>query len=110
METIFAIKAELDRHVNFDRAANGPRYFKAGPGEYAEGDQFLGVANPDLRKLCKLFWAEVNADELGQLLLDPVHEVRLLAVFMLVENFNKTKPAAAKRAVGKPVSKMHRGH
>jgi 3-methyladenine DNA glycosylase AlkD len=96
METIKTIKIELDRHVNFERAANAPRYFKAGPGEYAEGDQFLGVANPDLRKLSKQFWAEISADELGQLLLDPIHEVRLLAVFMLVEKFNKTIPAAAK--------------
>lgn len=96
METIKTIKIELDRHVNFERAANGPRYFKAGPGDYAEGDQFLGVANPDLRKLSKQFWAEVRADELAQLLLDSIHEVRLLAVFMLVEKFNKTKPVAAK--------------
>lgn len=96
MEIIRAIKVEIDRHVNFERAAHAPKFFKSGKGEYAEGDQFLGVPNPALRNMSKQFWAEISADELGQLLLDPIHEVRLLAVFMLVEKFTKTKPAAAK--------------
>jgi 3-methyladenine DNA glycosylase AlkD len=96
LETIKAIKSALDAHVNFERAAHSPRFFKAGKGEYAEGDQFLGVAVPDQRTIAKQFWQVVTADELAMLLLDPIHEVRLTAVFMLIEKFNKAKSAAEK--------------
>jgi len=96
MEKIKLIKSELDRHTNFERQANASRYFKSGPGEYAEGDQFLGVANPDLRAICKVFWNEVSAEEMALLLNDPIHEVRLLAIFMLVQKFQKAKAPADK--------------
>jgi len=96
MENIKLIKSALDRHTNFDRQANAKRYFKSGPGEYAEGDQFLGVANPDLRTISKKFWKEVTADEMVLLLNDPIHEVRLLAIFMLVQKFQKAKVPADK--------------
>ena len=91
MENIKLIKSELDRHTNFKRQANASRYFKSGPGEYAEGDQFLGVANPDLRAISKLFWNEVSEDEVAELLNDPIHEVRLLGIFILVLKFQKAK-------------------
>ena len=96
MENIKLIKSELDRHTNFKRQANASRYFKSGPGEYAEGDQFLGVANPDLRAISKLFWNEVSEDEVAELLNDPIHEVRLLGIFILVLKFQKAKTPANK--------------
>ena len=96
MENIKLIKSELDRHTNFKRQANASRYFKSGPGEYAEGDQFLGVANPDLRAISKLFWNEVSEEEVAELLNDPIHEVRLLGIFILVLKFQKAKTPANK--------------
>ena len=90
-ETIKAVKTQLDKHVNFEKAAHLPKFFKATPGGYGEGDQFLGVMVPDQRKIAKQYYAEVEDKELATLLRDPIHEVRLTAVFMLVSKFDKAK-------------------
>ncbi len=89
--TIKAVKTQLDKHVNFDKAAHLPKFFKAVPGGYGEGDQFLGVVVPDQRKIARQFYKEVEDKELATLLRDPIHEVRLTAVFMLVSKFDKAK-------------------
>ena len=96
MITIKTVKSELEKHVDFKRAEHAPRFFKTGKGEYGEGDQFLGVAVPDQRKVARKFYAEIDEDVLGDLLVDPIHEVRLTAVFMLVEKFKKAKGHDAK--------------
>jgi 3-methyladenine DNA glycosylase AlkD len=90
-ELIKAIKSQLDRRVNFEKADFLPRFFKAFPGGYGEGDQFLGVSVPDQRKIAKQFYKEITDKELVALLRDPIHEVRLTAVFMLVQRFDKAK-------------------
>lgn len=92
-ETIKAVKTQLDKHVNFEKAAHLPKFFKAVPGGYGEGDQFLGVVVPDQRKIAKQYYQEVADKELATLLRDPIHEVRLTAVFMLVSKFDKAKTA-----------------
>ncbi|MEI6788022.1 MAG: DNA alkylation repair protein [bacterium] len=63
-------------------------FFKTGPGEYGEGDVFVGVRVPVLRKLVKEFEA---ADEstIHDLLESAVHEDRALALFILVRQFEK---------------------
>lgn len=91
MDTIAAVKAELDRHVNFEKAEYLPKFFKAIPGGYGEGDQFLGVKVPDQRKIAKQFWKAISKKELVKLLHDPIHEVRLSAVFMLVLKYERAK-------------------
>ncbi len=96
MENVRLVKAALEKHVNFERQAQAPRYFKTGQGQYGEGDQFLGVANPDLRAVAKKYWKQVTDIELAKLLNDPLHEVRLTALFMLVTKFEKEKVPAEK--------------
>jgi 3-methyladenine DNA glycosylase AlkD len=63
-------------------------FFKTGPGDYGEGDIFVGVRVPVLRTLVKEFEA---ADEstLHALLEAAVHEDRALALFILVRHFEK---------------------
>ena len=63
-------------------------FFKTGPGEYGEGDIFLGIRVPDLRKLsneCK----SLTAEEVLPLLRSPIHEERLFALLILVRAFSK---------------------
>lgn len=69
-----------------DKAEFLPGFFRAIPGGYGEGDQFLGVIVPDQRKIAKQF-RELSNDELRKLLHSPWHECRLTAIFILVNRF-----------------------
>lgn len=83
-----AIRTELDALVNPEKRDFLPRFFKTGPGQYGEGDRFLGVVVPDTRCV-----ARRHKDEplpVCAVLLDsPWHECRLCALLMLVERFKK---------------------
>ncbi len=59
------------------------RFFKTGPGEYGEGDVFVGLRVPELRKLAKEYQC-LPFSEIIVLLQSPVHEARLLALLILV--------------------------
>ena len=64
------------------------RFFKTGPGEYGEGDRFLGIMVPMTRKLVKEY-QDASLAEVAKLLRSPIHEARLLALLLLVRNFEK---------------------
>lgn len=66
------------------------RFFKTGPGEYGEGDLFIGVKVPDTRKVCREF-KDLPLMEIQKLLNSPIHEHRLGAVILLVNQFGKNK-------------------
>jgi 3-methyladenine DNA glycosylase AlkD len=67
------------------------RYFKTGPGEYGAGDRFLGIRVPATRALARDL-RELPLDEIAQLLRDPWHEARLLALMLLVHRFERGTP------------------
>jgi len=50
MSTSAAIKQELNNFVDPEKAAFLPKFFQAFPGGYGEGDLFIGVTVPNLRK------------------------------------------------------------
>lgn len=66
-------------------------FFKTGPGEYAEGDKFIGIYVGDLRKVVKEFRALPEA-ELRKLIVSPWHEERVTAVAIVVDQFAKADP------------------
>lgn len=68
-----------------------PRFFKAGKGEYAEGDQFIGVIVPDQRKIAKEYFGKISLKELAELLSSKIHEHRHCALLMLVSKYEKSK-------------------
>lgn len=74
-----------------EKAAFFPRFFKAGKGEYAEGDQFIGVTVPDQRKIVKEYFQKISLEEIGELLSSKIHEHRHTACLMLVSKFEKSK-------------------
>jgi 3-methyladenine DNA glycosylase AlkD len=88
---VHEIKTALRNKRNVDKAAFFPKFFKAGPGEYAEGDQFLGITNPDVRLVMKEYKDKLSLDILEILFQSPWHEDRLLAAFTLAEWFGKKK-------------------
>ncbi len=68
-------------------AEHSLRFFKTGKGEYGEGDQFLGIRVPILRKHAKLF-RHLSLAETEQLLQSGFHEERLCALIILVQKYN----------------------
>jgi len=63
-------------------------FFKTGPGEYGEGDLFLGVVAPDIRRVAKEFQG-TPLSEVITLLKSTIHEERLLALLMLVHAYTR---------------------
>jgi 3-methyladenine DNA glycosylase AlkD len=64
------------------------RFFKTGPGQYAEGDQFIGIAVPDTRRLVKQF-AGVPLQSVPVLIKSRIHEERLLGLLLLVRAYQR---------------------
>src|SRR5690606_4361391 len=79
---------ELNKHADDYRAVFSKRFFKCGPGDYGEGDEFIGVKVPDTRKVCKLF-KDMALDEVQELLDSPVHEHRLGGTIILANKYPK---------------------
>jgi 3-methyladenine DNA glycosylase AlkD len=73
-------------------AEHALRFFKTGKGEYGEGDQFLGIRVPVLRKHAKAF-QHLSLKETTQLLHSNFHEERLCALFILIQKFNRGSPS-----------------
>ena len=63
------------------------RFFKTGPGQYGEGDRFLGIKVPVTREVVKECWRETGPDDLEECIGSEYHEVRLAALLALVEIF-----------------------
>ncbi|MBH1958746.1 MAG: DNA alkylation repair protein [Flavobacteriia bacterium] len=85
------IKSALHDLALPEKAAFFPRFFKAGKGEYAEGDAFIGVTVPDQRKIVKEYWQRISLPEIEELLSSKIHEHRHCALLILVNKFEKAK-------------------
>ena len=67
------------------------RFFKTGPGQYGEGDKFLGIKVPVTRAVVKSLWRECDLQMLEVCIRSEYHEIRLAALLALVEIFNHAK-------------------
>ena len=65
------------------------RFFKTGPGEYGEGDEFLGLKVPQTREVVKSVAKDFPLSEVPELLMSCWHEVRLCGLLILVTKFEK---------------------
>ncbi|MBI5447935.1 MAG: DNA alkylation repair protein [Gammaproteobacteria bacterium] len=63
-------------------------YYKTGPGDYAEHDQFIGVSVPQLRKISKRY-RDLPLTLIQELIESPINEERLLALFILIHHYQK---------------------
>jgi 3-methyladenine DNA glycosylase AlkD len=80
------IKNRLQQLGSRETAEILQKFFKTGPGEYGEGDIFIGVRVPDLRKLAKEF-QDIATSEIRAFLASSIHEERFLALLILVRNY-----------------------
>lgn len=89
--------AALAKYGDDQRAIHAVRFFKTGKGKYGEGDQFMGASVPATRVVCREF-ADLPLPEVQKLLDSPMHEHRLGAVILLVNQYKKAKKDAQQRA------------
>jgi 3-methyladenine DNA glycosylase AlkD len=68
-------------------------FFKTGPGQYGEGDRFLGVSMPQVREIAAECGA-MTLREIERLLESPWHEARMLAVVSLAARFPRADARA----------------
>lgn len=86
------ITSELQALSNTEKREIFPKFFKAGKGEYGEGDRFLGVTVPNIRAIAKLH-KDISIEEIRDLIQSEWHEVRLCALIIMVEKSKKKDEA-----------------
>lgn len=86
--TLAAIRAELRELGDPVRATHSLRFFKTGPGQYGEGDKFLGLTVPAMRRLARKY-RSLDDDAALELLASPWHEERLVALLLLVDGYER---------------------
>ena len=84
-----------------------PKFFKAGKGEYGEGDRFLGVTVPNIRAIAKLH-KDISIEEIRELIQSEWHEVRLCALIIMVEKSKKKDEALRKELFNLYLSQTER--
>jgi 3-methyladenine DNA glycosylase AlkD len=85
-----AAESALFTLANAGKALTAARYFQCGPGQYGEGDAFLGIRVPVIRETERQF-NTLTLEDCAALLQSPYNEVRLLALDVMVRRFTKGK-------------------
>lgn len=94
-------RQDLKNLGNLEKKAILQRFFKTGKGQYGEGDIFLGITVPQQRQLIKSY-SNLTFADLADLLNSKIHEERLSALLLLVEqykNASKQKSSTQQTAI-----------
>ncbi len=78
------VQEALAKYASDTDAVFLQRFFKTGPGQYGEGDQFIGVRTPMTRLVCRDF-KDLALSEIEKLMDSPIHEHRLAAAIIMTE-------------------------
>ena len=94
--------SEMLKHEDPSQVEGLSRFFKTGPGEYGEGDLFLGIKVPVTRSVVKDCWKGTSFEDLEECLSSGYHEVRLAGLLTLVEIFSHSRkdPLVQERCIG----------
>ena len=92
----YDIRSKLQKLGNKQKAIVLQRFFKTGTGEYGEGDIFLGVRVPEVRKLAKEY-KDIRISDVRKLMESPIHEERLLALLIFVIKYSKGNDLVKRR-------------
>lgn len=100
---------ELEAAANPSQAVLLQRFFKTGPGEYGEGDRFLGLKVPKTRVIANKYIKILSADDINELLQNKWHEVRQAAIFILITQYKKADDATKKQLYYLYINHIGRG-
>ena len=84
------VKEELAQFASDEKAQASLRYFKTGPGEYGQGDVFIGLKMGEQRKIAKKH-RELVFDEIQKLLDSPIHEHRMTGLLILLYRYKQNR-------------------
>lgn len=101
------VRSELAALADAAVARQLQLFFRTGPGEYGEGDRFLGVRVPLTRALARRY-RDLRLDDCRRLLDSPWHEERLLALLILVAQYARGDAAARDEILGLYLGSTHR--
>jgi len=86
------IQKEIRSLADPKRAKTSAWFFKTGPGDYGEGDKFLGLTTPQMRVISKKY-KDLPLSEVQELIKSPYHEERSIAIQILVLQYPKNSKA-----------------
>lgn len=90
------LRKDLKNEANREQAVILHRFFKTGKGEYGEGDKFYGIKVPVQRRIAKKH-RDITPADIQELLNSPVHEERLVALFILVDQYARSDDKAKEK-------------
>ena len=102
-----AITSDLQALSDAEKQEIFPKFFKAGKGEYGEGDRFIGVTVPNIRAIAKLH-KDISIEEIRELIQSKWHEVRLCALIIMVEKSKKKDESLRKELFNLYLSQTER--
>jgi 3-methyladenine DNA glycosylase AlkD len=92
------------------RSSDLASFYKTGPGEYGEGDVFIGVVVPDTRLVAKKY-IDLSFAELEKVIDSPIHEERLCGLIILTLRYKRDKDEQSRKKIFNFYMKMLRaGH
>ena len=94
---MYTLLKQMLSHANPAQVPGLMRFFKTGPGQYGEGDKFLGIKVPVTREVVKQCWKEASLAELDECVNSEFHEVRLAGLLALIQKFKHSKDAHAQQ-------------
>ena len=97
MSAVYAI-AELKAFGKKGRVSDLARFYKTAPGEYGEGDEFLGGTVPQTRSVAKNY-QKLDLKEVEKLFASPFHEARLCAAIILNLQFKGAKSSQERKKI-----------
>ena len=88
---------EMLSHADPSQVEGLSRFFKTGPGQYGEGDKFLGIKVPVTREVVQNCWRQTSLDDVEECISSDYHEIRLAALLTLVQLFSHAKKDVGKQ-------------
>lgn len=114
MNTFRLIADEMRALADKNQVEHLARFFKTGPGEYGEGDRFIGIRVPATRSVVKKYRKRVDFDDVAELINSEWHEMRLAGFLLLVELYRDAIKnddwAKAKLTVDFYIARIDRGN
>ena len=85
------LMSDMIKRADPSQVSGLSRFFKTGPGQYGEGDKFLGIKVPVTREVVKACWRDTSMEDIRECIESEYHELRLAALLALVQIFHSKK-------------------